>query len=514
MKIKNKKQIKHEARVEHRISIPNDQTMIQFREVLERYNYAAKATDILRKNATGKSTATAKFMSANPLVQLFLHGNPVNAERIQKLLAPMKVEDWTDAGLISHEHKIIRSNVKITPYNGLLIVSDKNWDDNASSNPNAVMGLAGSSLWLSHLTVRRKSRLTLDLGTGTGIQAMLAARHSKRVIGIDNNPRALGFAQFNSQLNNISNIKFIEGDLFEPVKGKKFDLIISNPPFSISPDCRCLYRDNPLYGDQFVANIVQQIPNFLAEGGFGQVLCHWEQRKNQKWELRLADWLRGRGCDAWVLRGGSTMPKQYARNWLKNYDPSNYEQLLGDWLAYYRQKKITSIGAGIITLQRSKGARNLFRVDQAQPKILANAGEFMEQGFKLQRFLDTRQDDSVLLKEYFRIPSHVLLDLQNSPTHDGWRLLAARLTLTHGLAYSLQISPQIMELVGRCNGLHSLGDLLKRIGLQQNRDIKEIIPVYIGELRKLIALGFLLPVAFFDNPAVHIERLKVAEHKR
>ena len=65
---------------------------------------------------------------------------------------------------------------------------------------------------------------------------MLTVSHSERVLAMDVNPRALDFARFNARLNGISNVEFIEGDLFGSLEGEKFDLVVSNPPFVISPE--------------------------------------------------------------------------------------------------------------------------------------------------------------------------------------------------------------------------------------------------------------------------------------
>jgi methylase of polypeptide subunit release factors len=101
-----------------------------------------------------------------------------------------------------------------------------------------VMGVSPSSLVLAGMTVRRKNESTLDVGPGCGIQAILAATHSDRVVGVDCNPRAIGLARFNEGLNGIHNVEFREGDMFAPVRGETFDLIVSNPPFIISPENR------------------------------------------------------------------------------------------------------------------------------------------------------------------------------------------------------------------------------------------------------------------------------------
>ena len=59
-------------------------------------------------------------------------------------------------------------------------------------------------------------------------------------------------------------IKEMKGELFEPVPGLTFDLIISNPPFVISPEMRYMYRDSGMQGDQVSRNIARQAPQFLT----------------------------------------------------------------------------------------------------------------------------------------------------------------------------------------------------------------------------------------------------------
>ncbi len=71
----------------------------------------------------------------------------------------------------------------------------------------------------------------LDMGTGTGVQALLAASKSSNVTAVDVNPFAVECAKLNSELNKMaSRIKVKQSDLFENVTGK-FDVIIFDPPF-------------------------------------------------------------------------------------------------------------------------------------------------------------------------------------------------------------------------------------------------------------------------------------------
>jgi SAM-dependent methyltransferase len=72
----------------------------------------------------------------------------------------------------------------------------------------------------------------LDVGTGSGIGAIFAARRGYDVIGVDRNPEAVRCARINVLLNNLEGrIDIRHGDLFTPVAGAEFDLVLFNPPF-------------------------------------------------------------------------------------------------------------------------------------------------------------------------------------------------------------------------------------------------------------------------------------------
>jgi release factor glutamine methyltransferase len=72
----------------------------------------------------------------------------------------------------------------------------------------------------------------LDMGTGSGVCAIFAARHARRVVAVDINPAAVRCADINAHLNHLEHrIELRQGDLFAPVRGERFDLIVFNPPF-------------------------------------------------------------------------------------------------------------------------------------------------------------------------------------------------------------------------------------------------------------------------------------------
>lgn len=86
---------------------------------------------------------------------------------------------------------------------------------------------------LGACVVGRNSEV-LDMGTGSGVCAIFAARHASRVVAVDINAAAARCARINASLNQLeSRIEVRHGDLFEPVAGERFDRILFNPPFVI-----------------------------------------------------------------------------------------------------------------------------------------------------------------------------------------------------------------------------------------------------------------------------------------
>ena len=72
----------------------------------------------------------------------------------------------------------------------------------------------------------------LDLGTGSGVCALFAARHARRVIAVDISAAAVRCARLNAMLNHLeARIDIRHGDLFAPTAGERFDLVLFNPPF-------------------------------------------------------------------------------------------------------------------------------------------------------------------------------------------------------------------------------------------------------------------------------------------
>jgi SAM-dependent methyltransferase len=439
---------------------------------------------------------TRRATPLDTLIRLFLIGVPVEADAARRAVAPASLDTWAETGLVDIQANSVRATVQIVPVEGMLVASDQPRRIASGGAADYVMGIGSSSRTLANLTVRRPSRNTLDLGTGCGYLAFLAARHSQRVAAVDRNPRAVAIARFNARLNGLENVDCLEGDFFEPVAGEKFDLIVSNPPFVISPERHFIYRDSGMDVDGVCREIVRRSPAFLHEDGFCQILANWAHIAGEDWPERLAGWGRGLGCDILAIRSDTLDAESYAVKWIRHTerdDPEQFARRFQQWVEYYRQERIEAISGGLITLRRRDGAANWFHAEDAPPRMLGPAGDALERAFALRDFLETVADDAALLDARLKVSPDLCLQQQFKPLSEGWAVTASELRLERGLSYSGTIDPYMARLVADCDGKRPLRSLMEELASSAGQDLAAITPACLEVVRRLVARGFLLP---------------------
>jgi len=201
------------------------------------------------------------------LVALFVLPVTLDAAYAEEQLREPVFALLQELGLLELDRSEVRGAVRIIPHDHLLIASDRARTD---AGPNHVAGVHRPSAGLAHLTVRRHVRRALDIGTGNGVQALLCAEHSELVVATDVNERALEFAAFNAALNGIENVEFRHGSFFDPVAGERFGLVVSNPPYVITPDTEFLFRDGASRGTRSASTSRRSFPPRSKRGPSGR----------------------------------------------------------------------------------------------------------------------------------------------------------------------------------------------------------------------------------------------------
>ncbi len=434
----------------------------------------------------------------NTLIKLFIMEVSLPVAQVRNAIKPVSLETLIAWGLVAIDGQTVTTEMKILPFQEFLVGFDPDRNLFCTPAPDYVMGIGSSSLTLANLTVRRTVGAVLDLGCGCGIQSLFASRHSGKVVATDKNPRAVAIAAFNARLNGIDHIESIEGDLFAPVSTDRFDLIVSNPPFVISPNARFIYRDSGMKGDTLIEKIVGEAPKHLTDGGFCQILCNWAQYAHQDWRERLASWFEGSGCDVWVIRSEFKDSETYASTWIRHterLEGKRFTERFDEWMACYRAQEIDSVGAGLITMRRTDDHPNWFRADDGPEKMIGSCSDAMETIFNLEDFLAASKDDESFLDTRFSLSPHTLLRQTCTPSDGAWEVVENRITLSSGLSYSGGIDPYVSALIARCNGTRTLGELLDDMAISFRLDPETLKKPVVEVTKGLVRHGFVLPNA-------------------
>jgi methylase of polypeptide subunit release factors len=392
-------------------------------------------------------------------------------------------------GLVLLEDGTLVPRSRIMPVEGLLISFD---GFSTRDDPHGyVSTFSPTTAWLTALTPRRRVESAVDVGTGNGAHALLAARHSDCVIATDLNPRALAYTEINAALNGLDNIETRLGSLFEPVAGERFDLITCNAPYVVSPESRWQYRDSGMHADRLSELVVRQAAEALNPDGYASLLVSWVAESAEEPDVGVHAWLEGSGCDAWVLGLSSADPLDHAFSW-NNHLVDDREALgaaLDDWTAYFASIGVGWITEGGVLLHRRDGSDHATRVDPIDEDDLTEAGGQVERVFAALAYLATIRGDEELLDAQLALVEDVRLD-RSFDTEGGE---AATIVLHEGTMPTLDVNPETADVLASLDGKVTLGRAIdrtsKRLELTR-RSASELRREALDAVRELLELGF------------------------
>lgn len=124
----------------------------------------------------------------------------------------------------------------------------------------------------------KQGQSVLEIGTGSGIVAMYASRLTDNITVTDINFDACELARKNFEDNGIENIEILFGNLFEPVKNSKFDVILFNTPYlpteedEVLDDTINYAFDGGLNGRKVIDLFLNEVGNHLNDNGIVQII--------------------------------------------------------------------------------------------------------------------------------------------------------------------------------------------------------------------------------------------------
>jgi SAM-dependent methyltransferase len=341
--------------------------------------------------------------------------------------------------------------------------------------------------------VRGPAEAALDVGCGGGVQSLLAARHVERVVGVDVNPRAIAFARFNARLNGVANVEFREGSLFEPVAGERFDRVVCNPPYVISPESELLFRDGGRDGDAFCEEVVRGAAEHLAPGGFATAVVNWVMDPAEPWSRPLERWVAGWACDAVLLRLETSEPLDYAAAWNRDPDGERYAAALDRWLAYYEAHGIRAIGMGAVVLRRRAAGVPWVRALDLPSRPRAQASDAILQAFAAQDRLEELGTSEQMLAARFRSADDLRLT-QVAALRDGrFATDSTGLALDGPLPFEGRADTAALRLLQLSDGSRTLGEIAAAIRSGPDGPSGALVASLVEAARRLVTFGFLVP---------------------
>lgn len=453
---------------------------------------ALEADNVLESKAHEIAVHERRLAAAAPalaaLIRLFAIDVPVAVDDVDRALPGIGADGLERLGLAAEEDGMLRGSVHLVPHDELLIASDRA----GIGGPDHVAGVHYPSATLSNLTIRRPVGSALDVATGCGIQAIQAARHCGRVVGTDVNERALAFAEFNAVLNGVDNVEFRSGNFFEPAGDERFELVVCNPPYVISPESTLVFRDSGLPGDTVSAELVAALPSYLEDGGFGTIMISWIAGEDTT--LRPRAWLDGRGCDAWILHSATDAPLRTAAAWTAaaGTEPEGYTERLDAWLEYYARLGIEAIGYGAVVVHKRAGGRNWIRTAELPSNRLNPASDHLQQLFAAQELLASAPGGE-LLDRRLALVAPALVDRTARVEAGGWKETSAAVRLERGLSFGVKLDRYGAALVTALDGAAPMREHIAPLAVELGVPETELTAFAVQLLRHLVEYGFAMP---------------------
>ena len=457
------------------------------------------------------------------LTALFMLGEPVLATALDVALPRTGAAGAAVIGLVGEtdEAGYVRARVDLRPHEAVDDAGEIRWwvasdlgelVTGRALAPDHVLGIGGAGLTLAGLTPRTRVRSALDLGCGCGIQTLYLLRHAEHVVATDISERALAFTAFNAALAGVcvmgdpdagsggggGRLELLRGSLLEPVAGRRFDLIASNPPFVLTPPAvreaglpLMEYRDA---GGPVLPELVAGLREHLEPGAAAVMLGNWEHRGADSWREAVATWIP-EGLDGWVIEREVQDPVEYATMWLRDggltpeRDAEGFDAALGAWIDDFEVRGVQGVGFGYLIVHRPLRPRDPWRLlEEVTTSGQGVLGHHVAEVLEVRERLAGLDDDAVADLRPVLAPDVTeerhLIPGAAEPT-------VILLRQGGGLGRTIRASTVVAALAGVADGELSVGQIASAVVALTGEDAIGLRAEMVEATRHLITVGFL-----------------------
>ncbi len=426
------------------------------------------------------------------LVRIFLLAQAADRHELERRLG-RDLEALVRAGLLRQRAGQLEPTVQLTPWRGLLVAHDP--DPDGELWPTHVSGPTPAAETLAQLIVPGPGP-AMDLGTGCGLLALLLARPTVLVTATDINPAALRYARLGAELNEVV-VDVREGSLFDAVGESRFQRIVSNPPFVISPDTALIFCHGGMPRDETSRRVVEGAGAHLVDGGIAVMLANWIVPRGSTWLDAVRPMVESTGCDAVILLHGVEDPLSYAVRWngrAQYVAPDRFPENLERWLDYDREQGIEAIASGAIVL-RSRTGRTWTHGLQIDGETRGAAGGHILRLLSGVDYLAGIDDSAAILATAFRLAEPHRLNQSLVADRGEYALDPATLVLDEGLGTSVVVEPDLIPVVLRLDGAVPLGGVIDEVVTGSGTAPSSITDRAIALVTTMLERGFVEPVA-------------------
>ena len=226
------------------------------------------------------------------------------------------------------------------------------------------------------------------------------------------------------------------------------------------------------------------------------MLCEWAQVAGQPWEERIDEWLEDTGCDAWVMKGLTQDPAEYAQHRIReiSQDPTNDAELYAGYMNYYRQRGVEAIHDGLVVLRRRAGT-NWVRIEEVPKTPTGDLGELILSTFAAHDLLREMEGDEQLLATRPKLAPHVRLEQICEQGGGQWRAESLTLRLVSGFPFHLTVQPLVAEFLATCDGTRTAEEAIQDFAITANAPLETVRSECLVMIRKLIERGFIVVAA-------------------
>ena len=457
------------------------------------------------------------------LTALFMLGEPVLATALDAALPRTGAAGAAVIGLVGEpdEAGYVRARVDLRPHEAVDDAGEIRWwvasdlgelVTGRALAPDHVLGIGGAGLTLAGLTPRTRVRSALDLGCGCGIQTLYLLRHAEHVVATDISERALSFTAFNAALAGVcvtgdpdagsggggGRLELLRGSLLEPVAGRRFDLIASNPPFVLTPPAvreaglpLMEYRDA---GGPVLPELVAGLREHLEPGAAAVMLGNWEHRDADSWREAVATWIP-EGLDGWVIEREVQDPVEYATMWLRDggltpeRDAEGFDAALGAWIDDFEVRGVQGVGFGYLIVHRPLRSRDPWRLlEEVTTSGQGVLGHHVAEVLEVRERLAGLDDDAVADLRPVLAPD-VTEERHFIPGAAEPTVILLR--QGGGLGRTIRASTVVAALAGVADGELSVGQIASAVVALTGEDAIGLRAEMVEATRHLIAVGFL-----------------------